>query len=288
VKVYALRNNMTLEVRGLAFFAGALLLAGTLMPAPAALPQEAPLATSLPFAVGEKLVFRVEWNPPWYLFFLPSMEAGEATLSLAGETRYQDKKALKIVFTARSSGMLVKLAGVKVDDYYEFTTDPETFCTFSVAKKIREGKRMRDIDLVYLPETRQMHMREVDVAVSPSKVLSDKDYENIPPCVKDLFSALYAVRRTKLEAGATYRVVAGDNQYVKEVEVHVEKSERVLTPKGRYSTWQVNTVAVLGGLFKDGGQFRMWLSADERKMPVKFEAKVYLGKVTGSLKEVSF
>ena len=41
---------------------------------------------STPFAVGEKLVYRVEWSPPWYLFFLPTMEAGEAELTLADRT----------------------------------------------------------------------------------------------------------------------------------------------------------------------------------------------------------
>jgi hypothetical protein len=50
----------------------------------------------------------------------------------------------------------------------------------------------------------------------------------------------------------------------------------------------VNTVAVFGGLFKNGGQFRMWLSADNRKIPVKFEAKISLGKVTGSLVAAHF
>src|SRR5262249_50447364 len=114
---------------------------------------------STPFAVGEKLVYRVEWNPPWYLFFLPTMDAGEAELSIAEETLYQEKKAIKIVFDARSSGTLVKMAGVKIDDHFEFLTDSETLCTFSVTKRVREGKRKRDIDVVYYPETKRLHIR---------------------------------------------------------------------------------------------------------------------------------
>ncbi len=238
-----------------------------------------------PFAVGERLVYHVNWNPPWFLFFLPPMEAGEATLSLLNGAESRDKKTLKIVFTARSSGTLAKLAGITIDDYFEFTSDAETLCTCSVIKREREGQRMRDIDYVYLPEGGKLHLREVDVSTPDHRVIRDRDYEGIPSCVKDLFSALYALRRTELAAGSSSQVLVGDNHVVKEVQVHVEKKERISTPAGNFEAWQTNTVSVIGGLFKGGGQFRMWLSADARKMPVKFEARVYIGKVIGSLME---
>lgn len=247
-------------------------------PAPSAAP-----AASL--AVGERLVFSVQWNPPLYLIFLPSMEAGHATINLAAETQHRDRKAYKIVFAAKSSGILARLANITVDDHYEFITDAETLCTYSVRKREREGKRMRDIDIDYQPENRKLHLREVDVSGPVPKVLRDRDYEDIPPCVKDLFSALYAVRRNKLEVGSADRVLVGDNQTIKEIEVRVLKKERVHTEIGPYDALLVDTVAVMGGLFKNGGQFRIWFSADERRIPVKFEAKVKFGKVTGILRE---
>jgi hypothetical protein len=267
--------------------AGVLILAAAMIPA--AWSQLTPGDTGLaPFASGERLVYHVDWTPPLWLFFLPAMDAGEATLTLAGETQYKDKKALKIIFTARSSGALAKFVGKSIDDSYEFTTDPETFCTYCVSKREREGKRMRDIDIVYLHDTRQAHIREVDVSGSIPRVLRDKDYDGIPPCVKDLFSALYVLRKSDLAANSSRQVLIADNERVREVEIRVGKSERVHTPAGDYKAWQVNTVAVFGGLFKNGGQFRMWLSADDRKIPVKFEAKISLGKVTGNLIEARF
>jgi hypothetical protein len=39
-------------------------------------------------------------------------------------------------------------------------------------------------------------------------------------------------------------------------------------------------------MFKGGGTFLLWLSDDERKLPVRFEAKVKLGRVFGSVKQV--
>ena len=86
--------------------------------------------------------------------------------------------------------------------------------------------------------------------------------------------------------GDSHRSIVGDNDRIKEIETQVEKRETVETPKGKYDAWKLNTVSILGGLFKDGGQFKIWLSADERKIPVQFEAKVSLGKVSGKLKEL--
>jgi len=237
-----------------------------------------------PFAAGEKLVFRVEWNPPWYLFFLPSMEAGDAELQLSQELEYKGEKALKIIFKARSSGALVSLIGLKVDDNFEYITNAETFCTFTATRRVREGKHKRDIKVVYLPESDRLHIHDVDLAVVPNKVRKDTYKDNVPKCVRDLFSALYWIRYQDFQVGTLRRSVVGNDDKVKEVESVVEKKEVVVTPVGKFETWRVNTIAVLGGLFKDGGQFRFWLTADERKLPVQFEAKVQLGKVTGKLK----
>jgi hypothetical protein len=242
---------------------------------------------ALPFAPGERFVYRVDWNPPWYLFFLPAMEAGKAELKLEGDADHQGRKALKIVFAAHSSGTLVKLAGVKVDDYYEFLTDPDTFCTYSVLKREREGKRKRDIEVVYLRESQRLHIKEVDLAVNPPKLRKDGYVNDIPACVRDVFSALYPLRTKDIAAGTRVRTVVGDNERIKEVETHAEKKETVETPSGKYNAWRLDTVALMGGLFREGGQFKIWLTADNRKLPVQFEVKVNLGKVTGKVTEFS-
>ena len=81
-----------------------------------------------------------------------------------------------------------------------------------------------------------------------------------------------------------YKSTLGYDDRVKEVESLIEKKEWIEIPVGRFEAWRLNTVALMGGLFKGGGQFKVWLSADERKVPLQFEAKVILGKVVGKLK----
>jgi hypothetical protein len=242
--------------------------------------------TSHPFSIGERLVYLVKWDPPWYLFFLPSMEAGEIELQLLGETEYKNKKALKISLKAHSSGRLMKLSGMKIEDEFLFLTEPETFCSLSVSQRIREGKRKRQIDVDYLRDTKQLHIRVMDESVVPPMLQKDETKDNIPSCVQDPFSALYSFRMSELRLHKVQTYMIGNDDKFKEIQARVEKKEILDTSLGKLAAWNVNTSALKEGLFKEGGQLRIWFSADERKLPLQFEAKVSLGRILGKLASI--
>ncbi len=212
------------------------------------------------------------------------MEAGEAEVHLVGETEYNNRQALKIAFRARSSGTLATLTGMKVEDEFDYFTEPASFCTLAASKKVREGKRKRQIDVEYLRETRQLHFREVDESVDPPHLKKDETKSNIPDCVQDPLSALYFYRMSRLALGHVQTFVIGENDKIKEVSSSVQKQERIRTPIGEFTAWRITTTALMGELFRDRGTFILWLSADERKLPLQFEAKVRLGRVLGRLK----
>jgi hypothetical protein len=251
-------------------------------------PEDETATNEAAFSIGESLEYKIEWDPPWYFFFLPRMDAGDVSLSIPKEIDDNGRKAVVIEFKAKSSGTLASIAGFKIDDDFKFIADAMTFCSISSYKKEREGKRKRDIEVVYMPETRQLHIYDVDVAVNPPVVKKDAFKDQIPECVRDIFSALYWLREQKFEVGMKYKATLGYNDRVKEVESVIEKKEWIVTPVGRYEAFRLNTVALMGGLFKDGGQFKIWLSADRRKLPLQFEVKVSLGKVVGTLKHAEY
>ena len=78
--------------------------------------------------------------------------------------------------------------------------------------------------------------------------------------------------------------VIGHDDKIKQIESRVVKQEAVETPAGKFLAWRITTAALMGGLFKEGGQFRIWLSADERRLPLQFEVMVHLGRALGKLK----
>jgi hypothetical protein len=78
-------------------------------------------------------------------------------------------------------------------------------------------------------------------------------------------------------------LLANDDR-IREVRSFVEKQEMIDTASGKAAAWRVATTALMGGLFKEGGQFRIWFSADQKKVPLQFEVKVRIGRVFGKLK----
>lgn len=233
---------------------------------------------------GERLVYKIEWDPPWYFLFLPKMEAGEAELILTGDAEYKGKKAFKIVFKGHSSGTLVKMVGMKIEDEFSFFTEPDSFCTLAAFSKIREGKRKRQVDVEYQREARQIHIREVDEAPVPPIVRRDETKENVPPCVHDAFSALYLFRSAAVPEKDSRNYLLANDDKIREVKATVEKQEILNTPSGKVKAFRVGVNALMGGLFREGGQFHLWLSADEKRVPIQFEVKVKLGRILGTIK----
>lgn len=233
---------------------------------------------------GERLVYKIEWDPPWYFFFLPSMEAGEAELQLNGNKEHNGAKALEIRLNGHSSGTLVKMAGMKIEDEFVFITKPESFCTLSSSSHIREGKRKRQVDVQYFGETRQLHIRDVDESTVPPRVRKDEIKNDIPPCVHDPVSAIYLFRQASLREGYSETFTLANDDKIKEVKALVEKKELIQGPSGKTLAWRVTPQALMGGLFREGGQFRMWFSADEKKVPLQFEVKVKIGRIFGRLR----
>ncbi|MBN2242851.1 MAG: DUF3108 domain-containing protein [Acidobacteria bacterium] len=238
-----------------------------------------------PVPVGERLAYAIEWDPPWWFLLLPTMHAADAELEITQEGEFRGRRTYKIVLKAQSRGILASLSGMTIDDEFVFLSEPDTLCTFSASKKIREGKRKRQIDVEYFRDTGQLHIRELDESVTPPEIRKDALKDNIPACVQDPLSALYFLRRIPLEKDSVHTSVIGHDDVVKEVKSRVLKLETLQTTGGELPAWKIDTVALLGGLFKEGGQFKIWLSADERQIPLQFEVKVKIGRVTGKLKK---
>ena len=140
----------------------------------------------------------------------------------------------------------------RFDDTFESLIDPATLCTYTVTKRVREGKSERDIDVTYYPEDRRLHILETDVAKSPPHVNKDKFVEDIPSCVHDVFAAVYALRRTDLHVGSRDQWVLGDDDNIKKVETRVVKSEIIQGHAGPVRSLPYRNRRVAGRAFQGG------------------------------------
>lgn len=238
------------------------------------------------FPSGETLVYEVRWDPPLWMFFLPTISAGEMTFKFQGQANHNGRPAYKMTAQVISSGFLPKLTGISVQDSFESIVDAQEFCSFQLIKRIREGKRQRDILLSFDGEKGKGRYVVHDVSKKPSAELKNEEMKNLPKCIQDILSAIYFSRLRELKLGEKYPLAIGDDGRVKNVEIRVTNVETVQAVAGKFQALKVETVSVFGGLFKTGGTLIIWVTGDERKIPVKFEAKVKLGKVYGTIKQI--
>ena len=120
-------------------------------------------------ASGETLVYEVRWDPPAWLFFLPTISAGELTLKFENQEDNQGKPAFRITADAVSSGVLPKLTGITVKDHFESLVAAEEFCSNRFTKITREGKRHRDVVMTFDQEKHQGRYLAYDAATKPPK-----------------------------------------------------------------------------------------------------------------------
>lgn len=210
------------------------------------------------FGVGERLKFKVRWGP---------IKAGNATMEIPEIIEYNGRKCYRIVSTAESSKFFS--AFFKVRDRVESITDVEGLYSLHFEKHIREGKFQSD---QFVDFDQQNHL-----------ALTDKDTIPVPPFVQDVLSALYYVRTQPLEIGKSIFVDNHTDKKNYPLEVKVLKKERVEVDAGTFDCVVVQPILQAAGVFEQKGTLTVWLTDDQKKMPVLMKSKVMIGSISTEL-----
>jgi hypothetical protein len=106
---------------------------------------------------------------------------------------------------------------------------------------------------------------------------------DVPPDVRDLASALFEVRMKPLAPGTVYEfpVFSGTDTFMLHAEV--EGGEALTTPAGRFQTARVRVRLGFKDKFKTDRDAHVWISNDERRVPVRMSADFAVGNVTATL-----
>ena len=238
------------------------------------------------FSPGETLVYDVQWEPPSWAFFVPSITAGEITLNYAGPVIQEGRRVLQLKAAAISSGFFPRMAGLTVNDSFESWVDTEKFCSLRMKKQLREGKRQRDVLLTFDGPGHTGLYQAYDVSKAPQVQLKNEPLSKLPECLQDVLSAIYQARRQPLKPPMKFSIMVGDDGRVKEILVNVMKSEVIEVMGQKKAALMIEAKSVFGGLYKESGSFYVWFSDDAQKIPLQFEAKIKLGKVSGTIKQI--
>ena len=230
---------------------------------------------SVPFQEGEKLRYEVNWKP---LFLIPAFRAGELTFTIQ-KSEYKERPTYTISASAFSDGLLSSISGLEVRDYFESNIDRETFRSYRLLRQVRQNKRKRDLEVLFDYEHNSILVHETNLAMDPPEEVH-KTIDGIPGPITDILSVFYVARLHQLEPGQEYLLHLSERGEAKQVRIQVQGHEKVQTAIGKFDSVRISTV---GGLFRDGGDFRIWYSRDQLRFPVQFEAEVKFGKVYGKI-----
>ena len=233
----------------------ALLSALTLVPAAFGQPA---LDRRPPF-LGEKLTFAMS---------VLGTEGGELTLS-AKETTLAGRPAWKFELSAISGEFLSKLFLVR--DYLASWVDPQTFRTLRFEKHTVEGKRVRD-DLIEFDYEKKIAYRDGKPIAIEERTL-------------DTLSSLYYIRVIDLDPKKPAELSVVSRRLFP-LSVVVLGRETVKTPAGTFRTIRVEPRSPSEGLIGKGKNLVLWLTDDERKMPVQLKSKLKIGTLLGKLRAV--
>jgi hypothetical protein len=214
----------------------------------------------VPFGVGEHLVFSVQYG---------LVTAGEATLEVRNLATLDGRPCYRIVSDARTNDFFSKFYAVR--DRYESYIDTVELYSLRYEKHLREGKFKRDA-VVDFDQVR--HRAKYKDKVVP-----------IPPRSQDVLSALYYVRTLPLEVGQSISLANHTDGKNYPLIVKVHGRERVKVDAGEFDCLVVEPILRGPGIFTQQGRLTVWLTDDERRMPVLMKSKVVIGHVAAVLKE---
>jgi hypothetical protein len=227
---------------------------------------------ALPFRPGETLEYDVTWSV---------FPAGRVTAALrSGGQPSKDDYA--VTTTAQSQGFVSVL--FSVENEYRSFFNSQTLCSERISKKIVEGRRRKETEIVFDSKRKLAILEEHDLT-KPNDPAKHAENE-IPGCVEDVVTAFYYLRGQDFQIGHPIHLPVNDGSRTYDVTVDVQAREQIQTPLGTRMAIRVEP-KVFSGLFKRKGRILVWFSDDPQHLPLRIKSVIAVGTITGTLRSVT-
>lgn len=218
------------------------------------------------FTYGEKLTFAVKYK---------FITAGYAVMAVGSSpTKVSGRPTYDVSFSVRTTNSFDKIFQVR--DLYRTWIDVDGLFPWKFQQRVREGDYRKDFSANIDQRTR--------------KARTTQGSFTVPAYVQDVLSAFYYARAYDLRKMKTGQYFTLKNFYGKEthdLKVVMRGKETIETEAGTFRCIRIEPLVKEGGLFKSEGRITVWLTDDDRKMPVKVSAKVPIGSIDSELVKYS-
>jgi hypothetical protein len=219
-----------------------------------------------PFEGGEKAVYRASWNgmvsvATAEIFTTPAVVDGRQVYNVRVEAK-----------TSRALDWIWKMRDTILSTFDAKALIPSRFSFHQ-----RENSRVINTEARYIESSKRWMVNREQVG-KRARVWEFDSQNTFDP-----LTAVYLARSLEFKPGDRlyFKVFGGRNQYL--LEMNVERKERVNLSSGK-TVEAFRIIPRLQNITKNGYAERMneaviWLSADERRIPVKLSSKITFGRV---------
>ncbi|MBL8173493.1 MAG: DUF3108 domain-containing protein [Bryobacterales bacterium] len=217
----------------------------------------------------ETLQYGIEWR---------LVRAGMARLSRTPQANSSWAGDLHL----ESAGLVSKL--YKVNDDYRVLFD-SGYCVSNIHLASQEGSRRRDTKVTFNRQTKKSHYLERDLIKNNTVLEKELDTAD---CVQDIVAALARLRATKLAPGQSATFPMSDGKKMVQGKIDAQEKELVKTPSGEYQTIRYEAHLFNDVLFRRKAKLYVWLTEDDRKLPVQIRVRLGfpVGTITLQLEKV--
>ncbi len=230
-----------------------------------------------PFNAGEKLEYEAKFSKV-------IKGIAVADLSFTVENAANEKDFL-IKSDAETKGTLLKLFTKKFVQNYESTVSGTDFTVKRTVKRDRQGDRVRESEALFdYAEKRVIYVETDpnDAARTPRQIASP-----IPRDTQDLITGIYTLRRLPLAVGKNFEVNISDSGLVYKIPVRITARELQRTILGKIWCFRVEP-ELFGAnrIIEQKGNMILWITDDARRLPVRAQVNLNLGRFEVKLRKI--
>ncbi|MDD3627814.1 MAG: DUF3108 domain-containing protein [bacterium] len=215
------------------------------------------------FKEGEYIIYEIKYGP---------IKAGYSTMTIPEVMDLRGYKVYHCVSEARTSKFFDFT--YKVRNKYESFFEVNSFASLKYIENSKEGDREKYRETYYNIDTLTGKYEDTEFGIAPNAA--------------DVVAALYYVRTQNLQPGKVIEIdtTAGTKNY--KLEVEVQEGGSINSEIGKFDTYLVTPkLKYESGIFRAQGELKIWMTKDQRHIPLKLNSKVIVGSFEAEIIDYS-
>ena len=227
-----------------------------------------------PFRVGEVVTHSVRYF---------ATEAGTLVLKVKPFVEVNNRKSYNFLTDLKTSGLFSKF--YSVDDQVETYVDYENLVPHVFKLHIKESAQLKEAQSYFDHKTLKATYWEHKYTEKNGNEEKKQEWD-ILDFSQNVFSGLFYMRIFAWEMGKEYSFRVSDDQKNIIFKGTAIKKEKLSTDAGEFDAIEINATVVTRGALTQAGDFKIWISDDDRKYILRIEAKIKIGSLISEVTSI--